>query len=366
MLAYNNLEPTIGPRDKECCAVIILNWNGAGLLRHYLPSLLSGTGACGRVIVADNGSTDDSLRVLADEFPEVEVWRFEQNYGYAGGYNRCVCLAQMAGYKYSVLLNSDVETPAGWLEPLIEWLDSHPDTAAVQPKIIADKRRTHFEYAGASGGFIDRHGYPYCRGRIFDTCETDHGQYDDPIPVFWATGAALCVRNGVYLALDGLDEKFFAHMEEIDLCWRMLLAGYQIYVVPSSHVFHLGGGSLPASNPRKTYLNFRNNLLLLHKNLPDSTRGRKLFVRRLLDTVAFAKFALTLDWGNARAVLKAHRDFRRMRGAYTEHPDVDLLDTRTDTRADILVAYYLRGQRTFAHISQKFRNFVVNDKQLPK
>lgn len=346
--------------------MIILNWNGAGLLRHYLPSVLKNAGARARVIVADNGSTDTSLQVLAEEFPGVEVWKFSHNHGYAGGYNRCVYMAQTAGYKYVVLLNSDVETPAGWIEPLLDWLDANPDTAAVQPKIIADKQRTHFEYAGASGGFIDKHGYPFCRGRIFGTCEEDHGQYDNPMPVFWATGAALCVRTGVYLSSGGLDEDFFAHMEEIDLCWRMLLAGWQIYAVPASHVYHLGGGSLPASNPRKTYLNFRNNLLLLHKNLPDSTRARKLFVRRVLDAVAFAKFALTLDIGNARAVVRAHNDFRSMRRRYTEHPDVDLLDARSDTHCNILTAYYLCGQRTFSRISQKFRNFVGTRKTATK
>lgn len=333
--------------DKARCAVIILNWNGSALLRRYLPYVVENTGAVGRVIVADNGSTDDSIEVLHKDFPAVEVWEFTENYGYAGGYNRCLAMADEKGYEYTVLLNSDVETPNGWLEPLIAFLDRHSGVAAVQPKILSDRQRDTFEYAGAAGGFIDKHGFPYCRGRILATCEKDHGQYDKPIPIFWATGAALTVRTKVYLEVGGLDEKFFAHMEEIDLCWRMLLAGYGIYCVPASHVYHLGGGSLPASNPRKTYLNFRNNLLLLHKNLPDKTRTRKLFVRRLLDTVAFLKFALTLDTANARAVWNAHRDFRRMRTAYTEHPDTDLLDDRTDTRRDILVDYYLRRHHTY-------------------
>lgn len=330
------------------CAVIILNWNGEALLKRYLPSVQNNTGRVGRVIVADNGSTDGSLQLLRQDFPGVEVWAFDKNYGFAGGYNRALARAQAEGYEYTVLLNSDVETPAGWLEPLVAFMDAHADAGAVQPKILSDTARDTFEYAGASGGFIDCHGYPYCRGRILATCEKDSGQYDDPIPVFWATGAAMTVRTKVYLETGGLDEAFFAHMEEIDLCWRMLLVGYGVYVVPASHVYHLGGGSLPASNPRKTYLNFRNNLLLLHKNLPDSTRRRKLFVRRLLDTVAFAKFALTLDFDNARAVLKAHRDFRRMSKAYTGHPDVDLLDSRNDTHRNILTDYYLRHRRTFA------------------
>lgn len=337
-------------KEAPRCAVIILNWNGEALLRRYLPFVAANTGSCGTVIVADNGSTDGSLALLASDFPGVEVWPFDRNYGFAGGYNRALALAAEKGYEYTVLLNSDVETPDGWLEPLIDFLDAHPDVAAVQPKILADTQRDTFEYAGASGGFIDKHGFPYCRGRILGTCEKDHGQYDDPIPVFWATGAALTVRTKIYLEVGGLDEKFFAHMEEIDLCWRMLLAGWQIYAVPTSYVYHLGGGSLPASNPRKTYLNFRNNLLLLHKNLPDSTRRRKLFVRRLLDTVAFAKFALTFDFANARAVLRAHRDFRRMRPDYTAHPATDLLDTRPDTRHNILTAYYLRSRRHFSQL----------------
>ena len=330
------------------CAVIILNWNGAALLREFLPSVVENTDAAyGRVIVVDNGSTDDSVCVLENEFPGVTLWKFSENYGFAGGYNRALEMADHQGFKYTVLLNSDVMTAPGWLEPLVTYLDEHPDAGAVQPKILSYKEPTMFEYAGASGGFIDRHGYPYCRGRILGTCETDNGQYDSIIPIFWATGAALTVRTSMYRRLGGLDEAFFAHMEEIDLCWRILLSGSNIYVVPKSVVYHLGGGSLPASNPRKTYLNFRNNLLLLHKNLPDSTRSRKLFVRRLLDTVAWARFVATFDFANASAVWHAHRDFAKMRKKYTSHPAVDLLDERNDTHRNILTDYYLLGRRTF-------------------
>jgi hypothetical protein len=329
------------------CAVIILNWNGAKLLRQFLPSVVANTNAdYGKVIVADNGSTDESLQVLGNEFPDVEVIKFAQNYGFAGGYNHAI-KAVCGKYKYVVLLNSDVETPQGWLEPLVSFLDANPQVGAVQPKLLSYNDKDMFEYAGASGGFLDCNGYPYCRGRIFATCERDNGQYDNPISIFWATGAALTVRTELYLNVGGLDEDFFAHMEEIDLCWRILLAGQTIMVVPQSHVYHLGGGSLPASNPRKTYLNFRNNLLLLHKNLPDSTRARKLFRRRLLDTIAWAKFVATFDFANAAAVWRAHRHFADMRKKYTAHPDVDLLDTRSDTHRNILVDYYLRGKRTF-------------------
>jgi hypothetical protein len=329
------------------CAVIILNWNGAKLLRQFLPSVVANTNPqFGTVIVADNGSTDNSLTVLANEFPGVEVMRFAENYGFAGGYNHAIRNVE-GKYKYVVLLNSDVECPQGWLEPLVQYLDANPGVGAVQPKLLSYNNKSMFEYAGASGGFLDCNGYPYCRGRIFATCEADRGQYDDVIRIFWATGAALAVRTDLYLSVGGLDEKFFAHMEEIDLCWRINLTGADIMVVPQSHVYHLGGGSLPASNPRKTYLNFRNNLLLLHKNLPDATRCGKLLRRRLLDTVAWAKFVLTLDFANSAAVWRAHRHFASMRKAYTDHPDVDLLNVRSDTHRNILIDYYLRRRRTF-------------------
>ena len=332
-------------------AVIILNWNGSQLLRQYLPSVIANTDpSVGHVIVADNGSTDDSRQVLDIDFKDrVETMYFDKNLGFAGGYN--LAIKRVAGlYKYVVLLNSDVETPAGWLNPLAEYMNKHPETGACQPKLLSYNNKTMFEYAGASGGFIDRNGYPYCRGRLFHVCEQDNGQYDDVISIFWATGAALMVRTDLYLEVGGLDEKFFAHMEEIDLCWRILLSEHNIKVIPSSHVYHLGGGSLPASNPRKTYLNFRNNLLLLHKNLPDTTRRKKLMRRRLLDTVAWTKFILTFDWKNAAAVWHAHRDFAKMLRDYTTHPDIDLLDTRSDTRVNILTAFYLRRRRHFSSL----------------
>ncbi len=332
-------------------AVIILNWNGERLLREYLPSVIAGTNPdVGRVIVADNGSTDGSRTLLATEFKGVvDTLLFDTNHGYAGGYNKAID-ALGDEYEYAVLLNSDVETPAGWLEPLVEYLDSHRGVAAAQPKILSHKHKDTFEYAGAAGGFLDRNGYPYCRGRIFGVCEKDEGQYDTVMPVFWATGAALIVRTEVYRRVGGLDTEFFAHMEEIDLCWRIHLDGGAIVAIPSSVVYHLGGGSLPASNPRKTYLNFRNNLLLLHKNLPDGTRRCRLLRRRLLDTLAFARFVVGFDFKNAGAVWRAHRDFRRMARRYDAHPDVDLLATRRDTHVNILTAYYLRGIKTFSHL----------------
>lgn len=329
-------------------AVIILNWNGEKLLREYLPSVIETTDtSIADIIVADNGSTDSSVELLRKEFPQVKLLEFKENYGFAEGYNRAI---KETNYPYTVLLNSDVATTQGWINTLFDYMEANPNVGACQPKIRAYTNKTYFEYAGASGGFIDSNGYPYCRGRIFDTVEEDNGQYDEVIPVFWATGAALMVRSELYLGVGGLDKDFFAHMEEIDLCWRILLTGSEIMAVPQSVVYHLGGGSLPASNPRKTYLNFRNNLLMLHKNLPDATRSKKLFVRRLLDTIAWAKFMATFDFKNANAILKAHNDFKKMRKAYTNHPDVDLLQTRPDCHRNILLDYYLRGRKKWSDL----------------
>lgn len=336
---------------KPSTAVIILNWNGDRLLREYLPSVIANTDpAVGRVIVADNGSTDTSVATLKELFPEVELMLFPENYGFAEGYNKALALAAQQGYRYTVLLNSDVKPAPGWLNPLVEWMDTHPDCGACQPKILSYSEPEKFEYAGASGGFIDRNGYPFCRGRIFSDVETDTGQYDDPREIFWATGAALMVPTQIYLDAGGLDAGFFAHMEEIDLCWRIHLMGKQIWVVPASAVYHLGGGSLPASNPRKTYLNFRNNLLLLHKNLPEKDLRGTLLRRRLLDTLAWAKFAATFDFANAGAVWRAHRDFAKMRKAYTAHPSENLL-RKPMQRRNILTDYYLRGIRRFKDLS---------------
>lgn len=329
-------------------AVIILNWNGAKLLREFLPPLIANTDpALGRVIVADNGSTDESISLLETEFPSVEILRFAENHGFAKGYN--LALKHYSDYKYTVLFNSDATATGNWLAPLYDFMEAHPDYGACQPKIHAYRDPSLFEYAGAAGGFIDRNGYPFCRGRIFDTVEADKGQYDTACDVFWATGACLMVRTALYLECGGLDPAFFAHMEEIDLCWRMQLAGSKLAAVPDSTVLHLGGGSLDAKNPRKTYLNFRNNLLMLHKNLPNSTRTSTLFRRRLLDTIAWAKYVATFDFANAGAILRAHRDFAKMRKQYTEHPTIDLLHT-SPRRPNILIDYYLRGRKLFSQL----------------
>lgn len=331
-------------------AVIILNWNGAALLRRYLPSVLANTDAdIADVIVADNGSTDESRKVLAHEFPGVKTILFDSNHGYAGGYN--LALAECAHYEYSVLLNSDVRTPAGWLQPLFAHMEQNRQVGACQPKILQDRDddKATFEYAGAAGGFIDRNGFPFCRGRIFATVEEDHGQYDteQPTSVFWATGACLMVRTELYNRLGGLDSGFFAHMEEIDLCWRIRLAGYNITAVTQSHIYHLGGGSLPQGNPRKVYLNFRNNLVLMHKNLPQKQGRRLLFIRRLYDTLAMLVELAKFRFANAGAILRAHRDFRRMRQRYNTFPERDARADLPQCGCNIIVDYYLRHRRTF-------------------
>lgn len=330
-------------------AVVILNWNGAALLRRYLPSVIAGTsGELADVIVADNGSTDDSRLVMEKEFPNVKRIYFDKNYGFAEGYNRCIAQTR---YAYTVLLNSDVSTPSGWLEPLYAYMEQHSDVGAVQPKLLQDREdgREVFEYAGAAGGFLDRHGYPYCRGRVFGTIEDDHGQYDAPtaLPCFWASGACLMVRSALYESVGGLDAKFFAHMEEIDLCWRIRLAGKKLAVVTASRVYHLGGGSLPQGNARKTYLNFRNNLLMLHKNLPEREGRRIIFVRRLYDALALLQALVTLRMGDVKAIAKAHKDYRKMRLAYTAHPLVNLLRQSAEGRRNIVVDYYLKRKTKF-------------------
>lgn len=326
-------------------AVIILNWNGRDLLRRFLPSVVGHSdSSISRIIVADNGSDDDSVDVLEREFPQVEILRLDKNFGFAEGYNRAVKTIES---KYSILLNSDAAASPGWDVALFDFMENHPDVGACQPKLLSFNNPDCFEYAGAAGGYIDCNGYPYCRGRIFDTCEKDAGQYDSVAEIHWATGAALMVRRQVYLDSGGLDPEFFAHMEEIDLCWRIRLAGWKIAIVPTAVVYHLGGGSLPAENPRKTYLNFRNNLLMLHKNLPDTVRRRILFRRRLLDTVAWLKFMLTFDFSNANAILRAHGDFRHMRDMYVGHPRFNLLGSDRCSRRNILWQYFLRRRKTF-------------------
>ena len=289
-------------------SIVILNWNGRQMLHDYLPSILANSQGA-EVIVADNASTDESLSLLRKEFPAVRCIQLDKNYGFAEGYNQAL---RQVEADYYVLLNSDVEVTPGWLTPMTSYLEAHPEVAACQPKIRSLTRRTHFEYAGACGGFIDKLGYPYCRGRLFDTVEEDKGQYDSICSVMWATGAALFIRSKCYWEAGGLDGSFFAHQEEIDLCWRLHLRGYDIVCIPQSIVYHLGGGTLPKDNPRKTYYNFRNNLLLLHKNLPESRFRQVLFLRFFLDALASLIFLLRGQRKCCLAVWKGWRDARKV------------------------------------------------------
>ena len=294
----------------EKTSVIILNWNGTKHLRTYLPSVLAHTQGAD-VIVADNGSTDDSLTVLQKEFPTVKTIVLDKNYGFAEGYNRAISQTVST---YTVLLNSDVEVTEGWLTSLIDYMETHPEVAAVQPKIRSWVRRDYFEHAGAAGGFINSLGYPYYRGRVLWKVEQDKGQYDTIVPIDWTSGACMCVRTNVYKDCGGLDAAFFAHMEEIDLCWRMRNKGWQLACVPQSVVYHLGGGSLNYESPRKTYLNHRNNLLMIYKNKQHPYGV--LFVRFFLDYAAAFFYLLQGRVGAFKAVFQARRDYRRMRKAY--------------------------------------------------
>ena len=330
-------------------AVIILNWNGENLLREFLPSVMKNTNLdLGRVVVVDNLSTDGSWICLEQEFPDVERVLFEENFGFAGGYNRAI---EMIEAEYVVLLNSDVEVAPGWLEPLVAVLDRDEKVAAVQPKILAYRDKNKFEYAGAAGGYIDYLGFPFCRGRVMDTTEQDYGQYDDEVDVFWATGASLCIRRDVYRAAGGLDEAFFAHMEEIDLCWRLKNGGYTLKVIPSSVVYHLGGGSLPMNHPRKLFLNYRNNLLMLHKNLCAKQRKKIFFARVLLDTMAGGLFLLKGQWSNTRSVIRAYKAFREMRKAYPV-PERSVSLSGIYPRS-IVLDYFLRGKKKFSDLNFK-------------
>lgn len=333
-------------------AVIILNWNGIehGLLRKYLPQVIAHTNpALGEVIVADNGSTDDSLDVLAKEYPQVRVIALDQNYGFAEGYNRAIT---QVDHPYIILLNDDVATSDSWLEPLVEYMEGHPETLAVQPKLLSDRDHQQFEYAGASGGFLDRLGYPYCRGRIFQTVEEDHGQYDTPCEVDWATGACLMVRREAYITAGGLDKHFFAHMEEIDLCWRLRRMGGKLYCLPGSKVYHLGGASLGPENPRKTKLNFRNSLLMLYKNLPAEQRGETIFCRKILDGIAALNFLMHGQFGHIKAIWQAHLEASRMINKIYSHENLQQpgMQYAANQSISILWEYYVKGNKKYEQL----------------
>lgn len=340
------------------CSIVILNWNGAEMLKTFLPSVIRQCPNDCEVVVADNGSTDASLSVLQNDFPSVRTILFSENYGFAEGYNQAL---QAIDSEYVVLLNSDVEVTDRWLQPMLAYMDAHPEVAAVQPKVLAyyDKvKKTAnepilFEHAGAAGGFIDSWGYPYCRGRIMGQLETDHGQYDQETEVFWATGACLLTRTQVYKEVGGLDKDFFAHMEEIDFCWRLQSRGYRLMCLPCSIVYHLGGGALPYESPRKTYLNFRNCLLMLYKNLPFSRLLWLMPFRCLLDYVAVLQYIANGQMANAREVVHARWDYHRMRKQMREKR-IDNVEKstiripKTIHPTSILLHFYMLGHKKFS------------------
>jgi len=334
-------------------SIVILNWNGAGLLPQFLPSVIEfSKGNSIEIVVADNGSTDDSLALISRMFPEVTVLDLKQNYGFALGYNEAL---QQIEADYFVILNSDVEVTAGWLESPIQLMEADRNIAAVQPKILSYHQKTHFEYAGAAGGFIDRFGYPFCRGRIFDEVEADNGQYDTIIDVFWATGACIFIRADLFLEAGGFDAAFWAHMEEIDLCWRLKNRGYRIVYTPESKVYHVGGGTLSYDNPRKLFLNFRNNLWLLYKNLPGNQLFFILFVRMILDGVAALKLVGELNFNGIRSVLKAHYHFYKSLKEL-HHRRMQVIRNKTFRKPaemlpkSIVFQFYVRKRKRFSDI----------------
>jgi GT2 family glycosyltransferase len=347
----NHLQPTNSSNNVPSVAVVILNWNGQHFLEKFLSSVLASTYTNLQIIVADNDSSDDSISFLQQHFPSVKIIVNDNNEGFAKGYNTAL---KKVSADYFVLLNSDVEVTPAWIEPIIQLMENDTTIAACQPKILDYKNKTHFEYAGASGGFIDTLGYPFARGRVLEKLEEDKGQYNDAIPCFWATGAAMFVRAGVYMALGGLDEYFFAHQEEIDLCWRMQLSGHKVYVQPASAVYHVGGGTLPKGNSKKTYLNFRNNLIMLWKNTPGKYLILKLPLRFSLDGLAAYKGLFGGDVGYFFAVAKAHIHFGkwilfdRKKSLYVQQPANKNLDGFYPK--SMLWQYYVKKKRTFSEI----------------
>ncbi len=336
-------------------AIVILNWNGEKMLKEYLPSVLRYSRDEATVYVADNASTDDSLSLLRQHFPEVKLIVLDKNWGFAEGYNKA--LRQIEA-EYYLLLNSDIEVTHHWLTPMIEYLDSHPDVAACQPKLLSMYDKDCFEYAGASGGFLDFYGYPFCRGRIFDTVEEDNGQYDNLTDVLWASGAALMVRSRDYWDVDGLDGRFFAHNEEIDLCWRLRIKGRRIVCVPESYVYHVGGGTLPKGNPMKTFLNFRNNLTMLYKCLPEEDLKKVMRWRWWLDYIAaWEMLVLKRNVGDFKAVYRARKTFKQWRKDFEadrQRIQASRVERKVPERKafSLLWQYYVKGRKTFSTLPQ--------------
>ena len=332
-------------------ALVILNWNGKKFLERFLPSLLRYSDQDAEIIVADNGSTDDSVAFLTASFPQVRIIHNSKNLGFAEGYNQALTSVDA---EYYILLNSDIEVTHGWIKPVISLMDNDKTIAACQPKILSYHEPTKFEYAGAAGGYIDKYGYPFCRGRMFQTLEEDFGQYNDVAEIFWATGACMFIRAELFHKAGGFDGDFFAHMEEIDLCWRLKNDGYKIMYCPDSSVYHIGGGTLPKISWRKTYLNFRNNCILLYKNLPDHLLLEVFAKRLVLDGVAATKFLVTAGFKDFFAVSKAHFSFyasmpktRQKRKRIKQGPMKDIYGK------NIVFEYFMRGKKKFTDLDPR-------------
>lgn len=327
-------------------AVVILNWNGRALLEHFLPSVVEHSSQA-TVYVADNASEDDSVPYLQTNFPQVKIIQNKTNGGYAKGYNDAL---RHLTEDLLILLNSDVEVTANWLLPLVTFFSEHPEVAAAQPKILDHNNRNHFEYAGASGGYIDSLGYPYCRGRIFDELEEDKGQYDEAVPVFWASGACLVIRNKVFQEVEGFDEDYFAHQEEIDLCWRLFNKDYQVWAIPQSVVYHLGGGTLDNMHPRKTFFNFRNSLYSLLKNVSGPKVNYLIFTRLCLDGLAGIKFLLDGKPAHTWAIIKAHFSFYRNLALFLRKRNLVKGSRKYSRYSSVVVAYYMGNKRKFSDL----------------
>ena len=334
-------------------SVIILNWNGKALMEEFLPSVIANTPSdIAEIVVADNGSGDESIAMLKEKYPQVKIIVFDKNYGFAEGYNMAI---NQTTTQYTILLNSDVEVTPDWLNEPLAILDRDSSVTAVQPKILAQRNKRYFEYAGAAGGFIDMYGYPYCRGRVMHVVEEDLGQYDTQADVLWATGACLFIRTDVYKNEGGLDARFFAHQEEIDMCWRLRSRGYRIVCTPKSVVYHVGGATLNVESPHKTFLNFRNNLLMLYKNLPEKDLNRVLRVRSLLDFIAATKFFFTGNPKNASAVFRARREFKQMKAEYFKIREENIQKTVNQLipeirKKSLLASFYFKGARVFSKL----------------
>ncbi|AKQ47518.1 glycosyl transferase family 2 [Rufibacter radiotolerans] len=333
-------------------AVVILNWNGRRWLEQFLPSVLEHS-AGAQLVVADNASSDDSVAFLRQHYPQVRLIQLPENFGFCEGYNQAL---QQVEATFYMLLNSDVQVTPNWLTPMVDLLEREPSIAACQPKIKSFLQPTHFEYAGAAGGFLDAYGYPFCRGRLFDTVEEDQGQYDDVVPVFWATGACLFIRASAYWQAGGLEKEFFAHMEEIDLCWRLQNLGYQIYYHGGSTVYHVGGGTLPKANPRKTFLNFRNGVALLYKNLAPRELNKILYTRMILDGVAAGQYSVKGDFKQVNAIWRAHRAFFKEKKNWDGKRQANAVKKPTSQLTgwypqSVVWQYFIKGKKTFKSLN---------------